>query len=128
MIRRLAIALYLTVFLSIPPSALAHGLEPWMHEILLQASADHDAIYWKLEQTVHCESMHFNPRVIDGRLLGLAGEIGAVQLHPRGRLSDFYARGFHNPRNFSESVNYLALMMSENTQRFMQQHWSCYPR
>lgn len=39
-------------------------------------------------------------------LVGRAGEIGAAQLHPRGRLADFYARGYSDPWNPYEAVAY----------------------
>lgn len=109
-------------------AAHGHGLEPWMDDVLHDVSLRYDVWYWKLEETLHCESMHYNMAVIEGRRLGLQGEIGAAQLHPRGRLSDFYARGFDNPRSFVQSAEYVALMMSEHNVRFMQTHWSCYPR
>lgn len=124
----LCLSLYLVLVISIPPSATAHGLEPWMDEILLEASVKYDVWYYKLRDTVHCESMHFNMDVITGRILGKAGEMGAVQLHPRGLLPLFYSRGFDNPRSFTQSVFFLAERMSGNDIKYMQRNWSCYPR
>jgi hypothetical protein len=107
--------------------AHAHGLEPWMDNIIQEMSIKYDVWYWKLEYAVHCESGHYNMDVITGRRRGALGEIGAVQLLPgRGLLPDFYARGFDDPRSFGQSVEYLALMVSENARnRF---YWSCWPR
>lgn len=97
-----------------------------MQEQIQEASVRYDIWYWKLEATVHCESMHYNMRVITGQLPGLQGEIGAVQLHPRGLLPDFYTRGYDNPRSFRQSVFYLAEMVSlKASNRYA---WSCYPR
>lgn len=124
----LCLALYLALVISIPPSATAHGLEPWMDEILVEASIKYDVWYDKLRDTTHCESMHFNMDVITGRILGRAGEIGAVQLHPRGLLPEFYRSGFSNPRSFTESITFLAQKMSNDNIQYMERNWSCYPR
>jgi hypothetical protein len=90
---------------------------------LEEASARYDVWYDKLEYAVHCESDHFSMDVITGLRLGKAGEIGAVQLHPRGLLPDFYRTGYSNPRSFRQSVFYLAEMVAKGYRR----HWSCWP-
>lgn len=108
--------------------AQAHGNQPWIDQIIVEESIRSDVWYWKLERTVHCESDHFSMDVIEGRRLGKANEIGAVQLlpGPNGMLRVFYARGFTNPRNLRQSVRFLAEMVAENPRyRFF---WSCYPR
>lgn len=98
-----------------------------MEEILLDASVRYDVWYWKLEYTVHCETGHYDMDVITGRKLGRLGEIGAVQLLPNGGLlADFYNRGFDNPRSFAQSVEYLAMKVSEDARN--RYHWSCWPR
>lgn len=57
-----------------------------------------------LYRVVRCETGGtFNPYAV-----GRQGELGPVQLHPRGRLPDFYARGYSNPFDPYEAVRYLA--------------------
>lgn len=101
-------------------------LEPWQDDFIRAASAKYDVWYWKLEATIRCETGNYDMRVITGEKLGSQGEIGAVQLHPRGLLNDFYMNGYTNPRSFEQSVDYLAMKIAENARnRF---YWSCYPR
>ena len=38
---------------------------------------------------------------------GRQGELGPVQLHPRGKLPEFYARGYRDPHSPHEAVDYL---------------------
>jgi hypothetical protein len=109
-----------------PLTVHAHGIQPWQREIIQAASVEYDVWEWKLEETVHCESGHFSMAVITGKRLGLQGEIGAVQLHPRGLLPVFYRMGYSNPLSFTQSVYFLAEMVAKNPRnRFA---WTCYPR
>lgn len=104
----------------------AHGLEPWMDEIIQAEALEADVYYWKLEATIHCESSHYDMNVITGHRLGLALEIGAVQLHPQGLLPAFYAQGYDNPRNFQQSVRFLARMVARGLK--VARAWTCYPK
>jgi hypothetical protein len=43
----------------------------------------------------------------DPNLVGRAGEQGAAQLHPRGKLPEFYAAGYTDPWSPYQAVEYL---------------------
>lgn len=126
--RKLIIALLMhgLIMVSLSESVSAHREQEWINQIIAEESVRADVWYWKLHQTIHCESDHFDIRVIDGRRLGKAGEIGGVQLHPSGMLPVFYRLGFTNPRNLRQSVRFLAEMVAENPDYRL--FWSCYPR
>jgi hypothetical protein len=63
------------------------------------------------ERLLDC--MVFHESTYDPYALGARGELGAAQLHPRGRLADFYARGYLNPFNPYQAVDYLAAALTE---------------
>jgi hypothetical protein len=123
-----AVLIALVLLTGFPERILAHGLQPWQDRILVETSLRYDVWYWKLEETVHCESMHYDLAVIAGIKRGTAGEIGAVQLHPRGLLPLFYRLGFTDAGNFEQSVQFLAQMMADNPLIYLQRNWSCYPK
>ena len=54
-------------------------------------------------------------------LRGRAGELGAVQLHPRGELLRFYAWGYDDPHSPYQSVHFLAHRLTQGGARA----WSC---
>lgn len=114
-----------TALFSPAPLSHAHGLQPWMDIILQEESVTSDVWYWKLEHTVHCESEHYSPAVLQGRRLGLAQEIGAVQLHPRGLLPLFYKLGYTDPLNFRQAVSFLANHVAKGIS--FARAWTCYP-
>lgn len=97
-----------------------------MDTIIQEASIEHDVWYHKLEATIHCESMHYDARVLSGRRLGAQGEVGAVQLHPRGLLPTFYREGNDNPLDFRQAVFFLAKKVALGMRSA--RAWSCYPR
>ena len=43
----------------------------------------------------------------DPNLIGKQGELGAAQLHPRGKLPAFYARGYSDPRDPVQAIEFL---------------------
>lgn len=69
-----------------------------------EASIHSGVPYARLRRIVACETGH----TYRNDLIGRQGEIGAVQLHPRGMLPTFYASGYTNPRNPYDSVHFLA--------------------
>ena len=70
-----------------------------------------------LYRIVACETGHtFNPYAV-----GRAGELGAVQLHPRGELLRFYAWGYLDPFSPYQSVRFLAQRLTMGGARA----WSC---
>ena len=52
----------------------------------------------------------------DPYAVGRLGEVGPVQLHPQFGLVDFYKRGYGNPNNPWEAINYLEMALSEGRQ------------
>lgn len=82
-----------------------------------QASAEVGVSRAFLYRVVRCETGGtFNPYAV-----GKQGELGPVQLHPRGLLPLFYAVGYDDPFNPSESVRFLA----QATMWGYASAWSC---
>jgi Soluble lytic murein transglycosylase and related regulatory proteins (some contain LysM/invasin domains) len=78
--------------------AIAHGISPsWMVSI------------------VGCES-RWNQYAV-----GRQGELGPAQLHPRGELQGFYARGYTDPYDWWQAGDYLAVRLAEGGARA----WVC---
>jgi len=69
-----------------------------------------------LYAVVHCEDPTFNPYAV-----GRQGELGPVQLHPRGRLPHFLSLGYDDPFSPYQSVRYLAQEISYGRASA----WSC---
>lgn len=63
---------------------------------------------------VHYES-RFDPNAV-----GQAGEVGLAQLHPYGKLPEFYALGYSDPWNPYQQAEYLEWALAQG-QAF---HWS----
>jgi len=57
--------------------------------------------------------------------VGAAGELGAVQLHPRYALKDFYRVGYQDPYNPYEAVYFLAEALAGNRPPLGAWTWSC---
>jgi soluble lytic murein transglycosylase-like protein len=82
-----------------------------------QYSIEQDVSYAWLYRIVKCESGgDFNPYA-----RGRQGELGAVQLHPRGELLRFYAWGYDDPFSPYQSVRFLAQRINQGGARA----WSC---
>jgi hypothetical protein len=60
-----------------------------------------------LYAVVSCEDPSFNPYAV-----GRQGELGPVQLHPRGRLQHFLSLGYTDPYSPYQAVRYLAQEIS----------------
>jgi hypothetical protein len=71
---------------------------------------------WLL-RIVRCETAG----TFDPYSVGRSGELGAVQLHPRGELQRFYAWGYLDPFSPWQSVRFLAQRISMGGARA----WSC---
>ena len=85
-----------------------------------QASADTGVSRARLYAIVRCETGGtFSPNAV-GRL----GEIGAAQLYRKGELPNFYARGYDNPWNPYQAVDFLANRLLEGGARA----WTCAAR
>jgi soluble lytic murein transglycosylase-like protein len=69
-----------------------------------QASAETGVSWTWLYRVVACETGRtFNPYVI-----GRQGERGAAQLHPRGKLPQFYQLGYDDPYDPYQAVRFMA--------------------
>jgi hypothetical protein len=82
-----------------------------------QASADTGVSYAWLTRTVFCETAG----TYDPHSVGIQGELGAAQLHPRGELGRFYAYGYDDPYDPYQAVEFMA-------QRFLaggSRAWTC---
>ena|SRR3990167_620969 len=56
----------------------------------------------------------------DPYAVGMSGELGPVQLHPRGKLPEFYARGYTDPFNPYQALVYLDDALAQG----QAYHWS----
>lgn len=100
--------------------AITHGQEYTPADTLAaieEASINSGVSYTWLRRIVACET----GQTFRNDLVGRQGEIGAVQLHPRGLLPAFYAAGYTNPRNPQDAVHFLADQILLGRSR----HWSC---
>jgi hypothetical protein len=84
-------------------------------EIIHERAAAHGQSGARLERVARCESS-LNPAAV-----GRAGELGLFQLHPRGELRTFYARGYSDPHNVWEAADFAATRFAEGGARA----WSC---
>jgi hypothetical protein len=82
-----------------------------------QYSAEFEVSYAWLRSIVSCETGGTYSPYARGR----QGELGAVQLHPRGELLRFYAWGYDDPFSPWQSVRFLAQRLSMGGARA----WAC---
>jgi hypothetical protein len=85
---------------------------PWTSDDTLAAleqyAVEFDVSYAWLRSIVRCETGGtYSPYAV-----GRQGELGAVQLHPRGRLSHFLSIGYDDPFDPYQSIRYLAQEIS----------------
>lgn len=89
----------------------AHAQEAYTSDDVIaaidQASEEIGVSRAYLLRIVRCEDPTFDPYAI-----GRQGELGPVQLHPRGRLLHFYSIGYDDPFSPYQSVRYLAQEIS----------------
>jgi len=82
-----------------------------------EASAETGVSYTWIARIVRCETGGtFNPYSV-----GRQGELGAVQLHPRGLLPVFFSYGYDDPYNPYQAVRFLAQRLNAGGARA----WSC---
>jgi len=81
------------------------------------ASVTYGVSWWWLYRITLCET----GGTLSPYSIGRQRELGPVQLHPKGELPRFYARGNTNPFNPYEALPYLAQRINEGAARA----WSC---
>jgi hypothetical protein len=57
--------------------------------------------------------------------VGQAGELGVAQLHPRGKLPEFYALGYTNPYSPYQSMDYLEEALERGEGPAWTTYWYC---
>jgi hypothetical protein len=121
-LRRLAAIAWTLMVLTAPGHVYAQE-EPYRYTAadILAAIDDASVTYgisWRwLYSITLCETGH----TLDPYSIGRQGERGPVQLHPRGELPRFFARGNTDPFNPYEAIPYLAQRINEGAARA----WSC---
>ena len=97
-----------------PPMVQAQSADEIV-DVITTAAGTYGVSGARLLAVARCES-RLNPSAV-----GRAGERGLFQLHPRGLLPDFYARGYSDPMNAWESADYAASAFA----RGLASHWTC---
>jgi hypothetical protein len=98
-------------------SARAHQPPPDVAALIEERAAYRGASALQITRILDCEGGH----QWRADIVGKAGELGPAQLAPFGLLPDFYARGYSDPFDWSESVDYLAFALSKG----LASHWTC---
>jgi hypothetical protein len=84
--------------------------------VVRERAVAHDVSPWLLEALATCESR------LDPEAVGAAGELGLMQLHPRGLLPAFYRMGFDDPWSVYQQADFAAWAIANGYAR----HWSCW--
>lgn len=110
--RMLMVALALVAALTVG-TASAGGGPGDVHAAIKKAAARHGASRWLMTETVRCETAGtWNPasRGDWDRRAGRYRSFGSAQLNDRrtGLLWDFYARGYTDPDDPAQAMDYLA--------------------
>lgn len=74
---------------------------------ILDRAAAHGAPGAKLVALADCETD------LDPNRVGDQGELGVFQLHPRGKLLEFYERGYTNPTSVWQQADYVSQVVIE---------------
>lgn len=82
------------------------------------AMAEHSAL---ANCIVDIETGH----TLDPYAVGREGELGVAQLHPRGLLPDFYARGYANPYSPYQAMDYLEDALARGEGPAWTAYWWC---
>lgn len=89
------------------------------HEAIVRSAALYSVSQSEMDCMVRVES-NFDPYAI-----GSQGELGAAQLHPQGALQDFYRRGYTDPFNPTQSMDYLAAEIAAGRGGKWTAYWRC---
>lgn len=118
--RRLLVAVTTAILVSSAASqAAAHGLTPEIDRLIWAAAKYRGASYVDMQRVLHCESDHYDPRVIGLKRLGKAKEKGIAQIHPRGLGPLFESRT--GDYSASDSIYFMAYAFTHG----LKHHWSC---
>ena len=99
---------------NLPEYTLVQEPEPWTPADVLAAMATASPRARCIVRT-EVGGVGYDPYAV-----GRSGELGPVQLHPRGKLPEFYARGYTDPFDPYQAVDYL----DNALQRGQASHWS----
>ena len=113
--RAMPVAVLCAVLLSGVSQVYGQADEAAIVATIQEAAARHGVSAARLVQVARCESR------LDPNAVGRAGELGVLQLHPRGELLTFYARGFSDPFNVAQAAEFTAQRFAEGAARA----WSC---
>jgi hypothetical protein len=75
---------------------------------------------WLAGCIVRLESDNLDPYSV-----GRAGELGVAQLHPRGKLPEFYAFGYDNPFSPYQAMDYLDEALARGEGPAWTTYWYC---
>lgn len=96
-------------------SGRAQSTESELAPVVAEAASHYGISAAWMSRIVTCESRW------DVYAIGAAGELGLVQLHPRGLLSLFRRVGYTDPFDPSQAIWFLGWALSQG----MASHWSC---
>lgn len=99
-----------------PHVAMAYSADDTL-EAISEASSTYGVSASYLRSIVRCETAG----TYDPYAVGSQGELGAVQLHPRGELPRFYAWGYDDPYDPYQAVPFLAQRLLQGGARA----WTC---
>jgi hypothetical protein len=98
------LALFATIWMAAPARAQEAYTADDTLEAIWQYSLEFDVSYTWLRAIVRCETGGTYSPYARGR----QGELGAAQLHPRGRLPHFLSLGYDDPLSPYQAIRYLA--------------------
>lgn len=110
MIYRLLRHATILAVVAIAATSTAAGARPaGLEQIVRERAEAHGASGDLLVGIIDCET----GRTWDASLVGAAGELGPVQLHPRGELIEFYRRGYSDPTDWWEAGDFASSRLAE---------------
>lgn len=92
-----------------PDATLAGPPPDWIAELITDRAAAHGVSAVWITSTLDCEG----GGTWQAGIVGAAGELGPAQLHPRGELQHFYARGYTDPFSWWQATDFIAARFSE---------------
>ena len=85
-------------------------------DVIIERANAHNISASMMLRLADCESR------MDPRAVGKEGEVGLMQLHPRGLLPEFFRLGYGNPWSAWQQSDFTARMLADGLGR----HWSCW--